>query len=166
MKQIAIKMDFETSTIHWYDKSMSFHTPDYFNNKPLLRKVLSNEPFSVAEAYIAQNESSIVDGAEKYRETDISELCNQQDHLSLVQRNKLNEILSNHQQLFKGLENRQLGIFPTWDYHIDLMLRAKAFHIKQLYSIALHMREALTKEILHQIQLGILERTYAVGILF
>ena len=60
MKKIALQMDFATSTIEWLGKSMTFHPRNYFKDNATLRKVLSNEPYSVAEAYI-----QYVDAADK-----------------------------------------------------------------------------------------------------
>ena len=74
MKQIALKMDFETSTITWFDKTMSFHPQLYFHDNWLLQKIVSNEPYSIAESYIAQSKQSYVDSATKYGDTNLKDL--------------------------------------------------------------------------------------------
>ena len=161
MKQICIKMDFETSTVSWYDKNMSFHPRNYFNNNELLRKVLSNEPYSVAEAYANQTTHIYQDAATKYEKTDLNSLVQQQAHLDEPSKKHLLNILQDHSILFAGLNDRQLGIFPNREYHIDLNLGAKAYHIKQPYSVPLHQQEAVKTELLRQLKLGILQRCYS-----
>ena len=159
MKRIEIQMNFATSTISWFDKEMSFHPRNYFKNNELLSKVLSNEPYAVAEAYA--NQINYADASTKYEDTDLETLISKQNHLDDSAKKTLLNILTNHSVLFQGLNNRQLGIFPNRKYHIDLQLGAKAYHIKQPYSVALHLLEPVKKEILRQLKLGILERCYS-----
>eukprot|EP00536_Pseudo-nitzschia_multiseries_P015907 jgi/Psemu1/44243/gm1.44243_g len=52
MKDIGIKMDFENSTMTWYEKIMPFHPPSYFHGKTIIQRVMSNEPYVVAECYM------------------------------------------------------------------------------------------------------------------
>ena len=158
MKQIGISMDFATSSIHWYGKEMSFHPRSFFKNNELLRKVLSNEPHSVAESYATH---MYEDAATKYEQTDLKSLVAQQEHLDDSAKKSLLGILCSHSVLFEGLNNKQLGIFPNRKYHIDLMLGAKPFHIKQPYSVALNQQEPVKIELLRQLKLGIIERCYS-----
>lgn len=162
MKQIALKMDFESSTIQWYDKEMKFHPRSYFTDSTLLRKIMSNEPYSVAESYAAQTQQEgYVDSSTKYMDTDLKALVKLQSHLTQDQQDKLLDILSNFEALFEGLNNRELGIFPNREYKIELIDGAKPFHIKQAYSIPINQREAVKKELFRQVKLGILIRCYA-----
>ena len=162
MKEIALKMDFETGTIAWFDKTMQFHPRNYFKNSTLIRKIISNEPYSVAESYVSQSKQhAYVDAATKYKDTDLSALVETQVHLAENERLSLLKILSNHSPLFEGLNDRELGIFPDREYHIDLMLGAKPFHIRQPYSIPLQQQDAVKKELLRQVKLGILVRCYS-----
>ena len=159
MKQIEIQMDFARSTISWYDKEMSFHPRNFFKNNQLLRKILANEPYSVAESYA--NQFAYTDASTTYEQTDLEALVKEQKHLDDTAKHALLSILSQNAVLFKGLNNRQLGIFPNRKYHIDLQLGAKAFHIKQPYSVALNQQTAVKTELLRQLKLGILERCYS-----
>lgn len=162
MKQIALRMDFASSTVQWFDKTMSFHPRNYFQDKNLIRKVMGNEPYSIAESYIAQaKQQAYVDSSTKYMDTDLRKLAEQQIHLSPTERSVLLKILNQNQALFEGLADRELGIFPNREYQIELIDGAKPFHIKQPYGIPLHQREAVKKELLRQVQLGILVRCYA-----
>ena len=161
MKSICISMNFAQSTVDWYGKVMSFHPRNYFSNNGILRKVLSNEPYSVAEAYATQTSHNYEDASEKYGETDLKSLVDKQSHLDSAAKGVLIEILKKHAVLFAGLNNRKLGIFPNREYHIDLMLGAKPYHIKQPYSVPLHQQNAVKTELLRQLKLGILERCYS-----
>ena len=129
----------------------------------MLRKVLSNEPYSIAESYAIHSQGSHVyeDASTKYEKTDVKTLVEKQEHLSDGEKKALFEILKRHPVLFAGLNDRQLGIFPNREYHIDLMLGAKAFHIKQPYSVPLHQQGAVKTELLRQLQLDIIERCYS-----
>ena len=107
MKKIALKMDFESSTIEWYDKFMKFHPRSYFNNSSLIRKVMTNEPFAIAESYIAQaKQQAYVYSSTKYVDTDLQDLAGQQVHLSSTQQKRLLDILNKHSSLFEGLNDR------------------------------------------------------------
>ena len=128
-----------------FDKSMSFHPRTFFQDNESLKKILSNEPYSVAEAFSSQ---VYEDATSKYHATDLPALVQSQDHLSSTTKSELLAILMSHQSLFSGLDDRQLGIFPNREYHIDLLPNAKPFHIKQPYSIPIHQQEAVKKELL------------------
>ena len=160
MKQIGITMDFARSSIMWYGKEITFHPRNFFKDNDVLRKVLSNEPYSVAESYMNQART-YQDAATKYEETDLEGLVKTQEHLDDTTKKALLDILKKHSVLFAGLNNRQLGIFPNRKYHIELQQDAKAFHIKQPYSVPLNQQEAVKTELLRQLKLGIIERCYS-----
>ena len=66
MTEVDFKPDFSTTTVWWYDKFMSFHPRSYYRDNSLIRKVISNEPYAIAEAYMNQaNCSSYLDSAPK-----------------------------------------------------------------------------------------------------
>ena len=161
MKQIGIAMNFASSTIEWIGKEMSFHPRNFFNNNELLRKVLSNEPYSVAEAYGQQATHTYEDASSKYKGTDLQQLVATQEQLDEKAKKALLNVLRHHSVLFQGLNDRQLGIFLNRKYHIDLMLGAKPFHIKQPYSVPLYQQDAVKIELLRQLKLGIIERCYS-----
>ena len=139
-------MDFENSLITLYDKSMSFHPRGYFENDDMLRKVLSNEPYVVAESFA--NQFNYEDAATKYEATDLHKLTKEQSHLSTEQQNDLFNILNEFPTLFAGLNDRPLGVFPNREYHIDLMLGAKAYHVKQPHAVPLNQCAAVKNELL------------------
>ena len=100
------------------------------------------------------------DAATKYAETDLQELVREQAHLNSEEKQDLMKILQKFPTLFEGLNNRQLGIFPNKEYHIDLMLCAKPYHIKQPYADPLNQKPAVRKELERQ-----LNRIGAISIL-
>ena len=60
MKEIEIQMDFATSTIQWLGKEMTFHQRNYFADNNIIRKILTNEPYSIAEAYANQTHTYVL----------------------------------------------------------------------------------------------------------
>ena len=72
-------------------------------------------------------------------------------------------ILIQNKKLFESLEGKTLGIFPDREFDIELLPGAVPFHIKQPYSIPLHQRDAVKKELLWQLSLGIIVRCYATA---
>lgn len=141
---------------------MQFHPQNYFDNKALLHKVMSAEPHAIAESYSHQAIQQLyVDGVTKYEKTDLHKLVTKQNHLSYYEKQALLPILLQNEELFEGLNDKELGIFPNQTFHIDLQQGATPYHVKQPYSIPLPQQEAVKKEIDQQVKLGILERCYA-----
>ena len=164
MSEAQFKLDFSTNTVSWYDEEMSFHARSYFNDMCLIEKCTSNKPIAVAEMYTAQAKRvAYVDSSTKYEETDLIQLAQNQKHLDDDTRGELQSMLLENAKLFESLEGRTLGIFPDREFNIELIPGAVPFHIKQPYSIPLHQRAAVKRELLRQLSLGILERCYATA---
>ena len=131
MKQIAVSMDFASSTINWLDKSIQFHPRNFFQNKDLVWKIITNEPCTV-DALIATSKSAVhVDSETKHKDTDLSDLINQQKHLSAIEKSQLLDVLPPHKASFSGLDDRQLGVFPDEECHLHPKPNSKPFHLKQ-----------------------------------
>ena len=95
-------------------------------------------------------------------ETNPNHLVSQQDHLTAEHKVMPLRTLQKHEQLFEGLDHKQLGdMFPDCEHHIDLNLGAKACHIKQSHSILLDQVNATKVETQRQVNLGIVERCCA-----
>ena len=162
MSVAEFKLDFSVNTVLWYDKSMSFHARSYFNNACLIEECTTNEPFAIAEAYnIQSSRTAYVDSAAKYKETDLIKLAYDQAHLSIETRSELQTMLVCESKLFQSLEGKTLEIFPDREFYIELVPGAVPFHVKQPYSIPLHQRNAVKKELICQLGLGIITRCYA-----
>ena len=120
-----------------------------------MQKIPTNEPHSTAEAC-----ANVIcdDAAAKHTNIDLNWLVSQQDHPTLEKKEALLKTLQKHSQLFEGLKNKQFGIFPNRDCHIDLHVGAKAHHIKQPHSIPLTQQPAVKTEIKRKVDLGIVEK--------
>lgn len=139
MRESKFKLDFSNNTVVWYDKEMSFHACNNFGNNVLIKKVISNEPTDIAEAYNAQSQpTAYVDSAKKYEETNTSKLYCEQVHFNKEVCSKLEVILQSNKKLFEYLEGKALEIFPDSDFCIELILGPVPFHFKKPYSIPLH----------------------------
>eukprot|EP00536_Pseudo-nitzschia_multiseries_P010528 jgi/Psemu1/26209/gm1.26209_g len=104
MRGLVMRMDVKACTIEWYEKTMHFHPRNYFDNKSMLHKVMSAEPHSVAKSYSNKAvQQAYADGTYKYEKTDLHKL-----------------ILLENEELFEGLNDKELGIFPNQEFHIDL----------------------------------------------
>ena len=76
MRESEIKLDFSNNTVIWYETEISFHARKYFSNNELIKKVISNEPIAIAEAYNVQVQRTVyVDSAKKHAENNIPKLC-------------------------------------------------------------------------------------------
>ena len=72
-------------------------------------------------------------------------------------------MLVQESKLFWSFEGKTLGISPDREFHIERVPGAVPFHVKQPYSIPLHQRDAVKKELLCQLGLGIILRCYATS---
>ena len=132
------------SKVTWQGKEMPPHPRKHFDDKHTLHQALTNEPHSTAEAC-----ANVVndDTATKCTNANRNQLVLQQDHSTLECKEMLLKTLQKHIQPFEGLDNKQLGIFPNQEHHIDLNQGAKACHIEQLCSVPLNQTSAVKTEI-------------------
>lgn len=140
MSKHHFQLDSSDTKVVWYDKEISLYARSCFENNNLIKKVLSNEAVAVAvtvaeteaEAYNAQSVQTLfVDSSKKYKETNIKALVREQAHLDQDTKNKLRVILLANKKIFESLEGKALSIFPDWEFHIELILSAVSFHVKQ-----------------------------------
>ena len=72
-------------------------------------------------------------------------------------------MLVRENKLFLSLEGKTLRISPDREFNIELVPDVVSFHVKQPYSISLHQRNAVKKELLRQLGIGIITRCYAIA---
>ena len=119
--------------------------------------MLSNEPHSTAEA--CADITSCDDASAKCKETDLLQLVQEQKHLSEAHEQTLQLILTSHLESLEGLNDKELGMFPNRECHIDLMLGVKPHHIKQPCAVPLNQCTTVKNELFWQVQLGIIVGT-------
>ncbi len=75
----------------------------------------------------------------------------QLDHLNAQQKTDLWQVLNEHTKLFDGT----LGVYPHRTFHIDLVPEATPKHFRS-YAIPVIHLEAIKKELIHLVKMGVL----------
>ena len=89
----------------------------------------------------------------KYQKVTASEVASKQEHLFESERTKLEDMLSNFEEVFDG----KLGCYPHQKVHLELIDGAQPF-CKKAYSVA-HTNEKLFKDELNNLcNDGVLEK--------
>jgi hypothetical protein len=88
---------------------------------------------------------------QKYEKVLVDDVIDQLDHLNAQQKNDLKRVLNEHIKLFDGT----LGVYPHRKFHIDLMPGAVPKHSRP-YAIPVIHLEALKKELIHLVKIGVL----------
>ena len=92
----------------------------------------------------------------KYEKVDSEEVAELQKHLLPHRRKELGALLKCFNKLFDGT----LGCYPHCKMHIELIDGARPVHMRP-YAVPYHNRELFQKELLHLVDLGVLERISA-----
>ena len=152
---------FSDNTVKWFGRSIDLKPNDYFNSTTYFNDVnaMSNRVQDELES-----EDDVPDiGFEcfaaspilerKYQKVTATEVASKQEHLSESERTKLEDMLSNFEEVFDG----KLGCYPHQKVHLELVQGAQPF-CKKAYSVA-HANEKLFKDELDNLcKDGVLEK--------
>ena len=158
LRNIKIKIDFETEELIWYDKSIKFHTTQYFQDRTAIQAALTVPPYRVQkalnESYAYKMSGQIK--AAQYEFVDVQEVVNSQDHLSPKQRDELYKLLQKYQRLFNG----KLGCYPKKKFKIKLKPGTIPYHCKQPFPVPMSKMKVTKDELDRQELAGILAKIY------
>jgi competence CoiA-like predicted nuclease len=152
---IGLDTCFSTRTTNWLDQKLPMKKSKFWEDPVLM--YLALEPY-VEEFERKENEckcitslSSIKDA--KYEKVNTKEVAANQSHLMQQQRDDLARVLAKHETLFDGT----LGKYPHKKIHLELPVRAEPVHQKA-YPVTHAHQAAFQKELLHLVEIGVLER--------
>jgi len=140
-------------TCKWYGLSVPFHRPDFFEDKRLIREILTVPSSRTANL---EKESYAAAAVTQTKDTfaSVEEVAMSQTHLSSKQQAELLDVLKKFPRLFDG----SLGRYPKRKFHIALKPDSKPYHCKGPYSVAYQNLEVLKHELNRQVELDILAR--------
>ena len=145
MKFLGIDIKFSQMEIEWEGASIPFRDVEELN-KGLFH---ANEPDSLLDE--AERIKKILDA--KYEAADLEKVCQNQEHLSHDEQQKLFQLLRKYEQLFDGT----LGKWTGSKVSLELAENAKPYHAKAFPVPRVHY-ETLRKEVERLCEIGVLKR--------
>ena len=115
IRQAGMNVNFDEAKVTWKDEKMPLHPRNHFQDNQPIQKNLTNEPCPTAKAHA----NTIIhdDTATECEETDPQKLAANQVQSAPNQRHQLPQALKKHACSFEGLDNEQLGMFPSRKHH-------------------------------------------------
>ena len=164
MKKLGIKLDFETSTIHWKGQSSPM--------KPLLSPQRQSRFQQVQQQFLASLEdkadsigpqglefetnffTSLKLNESEYQKHEVDEVAAKQTHLTAAQQQELKPLLRKFTKLFSG----KLGSYPHRKMHLDVDRQAlKRLRYQRPYPIPHVNYDVFYQELQRLVELGVLE---------
>ena len=164
MKKLGIKLDFETSTIHWKGQSSPM--------KPLLSPQRQSRFQQVQQQFLASLEdkadsigpqglefetnffTSLKLNESEYQKHEVDEVAAKQTHLTAAQQQELKLLRRKFTKLFSG----KLGSYPHRKMHLDVDRQAlKRLFYQRPYPIPHVNYDVFYQELQRLVELGVLE---------
>lgn len=148
LSDIGIKMDFETRTMQWMDRTVNMK----FRNE-LAQSEIQEIMYEDFDPWLMDDdeEQYLLDA--KYESKTPAEIASAQKHLTLMEQRKLEDVLSKVKELFDG----SLGHYNGGKIKLELEDGAVPFHSKA-YSIPISQQQAFKKELQHLVEIGVLSK--------
>ena len=144
LKQLKIKLDFETDKIYWADAHVPMKLPS-----------CTKQDMYVQESKHLEDETNRIKNIleAKYEPADLNEIVNECKHLTITQRKSLLNLLNKHRDLFDGT----LGKWKEEKLNIELKPGAQPFH-SRAYPVPKLYEETLKLEVDRLCKIGVLKK--------
>jgi transposase InsO family protein len=160
LKRYGIDLQFSDSTIRWEDSSMPMHPQGFYTDErledvklylenPELEELMNGDETGIDESFL----QTILES--KYEKQDLRSVAEAQQHLTVEQRQRLEEVLRKHERLFDGTLGKWNGV----KVDIELKPDAVPFHCKRPMRIPHIHLETLKNETDRLCAIGVLEKT-------
>ena len=155
MSRYGIDLCFSQQQIRWDGMVTNMKRPDEVRTcnvdaQAILEEV-DDETDVIEQFWNEHHAQQILDS--KYEKTDLLRVAQDQDHLTIEQRDALYHVLEQYEDLFAG----QLGTWPGEEISVELTPDAKPFHCGQPIRIPHSQKDTLKKEVDRLVELGVLE---------
>jgi hypothetical protein len=143
MTKFGIDLCFKDQCIRWDGISCEMRKKGYWNKESLLMSQLYfSEPQAIQELTDEDQmyHQRILDSL--YERQDLAAISKGCEHLSLLQQNRLLEILNQHEDLFTG----RLGTWPDFEVDIQLKPDSMPHHTARPYRLPQVYVDTLKKE--------------------
>ena len=157
LQKAGIDLKYSTGMVEWYGTTLPMRLPPDPNDTEDYVHVIDDYLIQMEDEYFGDDwmdqylAQPILDA--KYDKTDVSQVAQDQEHLTEQQKDDLRAILKKHEELFSG----KLGLYPHKKVHIELEEGAKPVHARPYPVPHVHM-ETFEKELNHLVALGVLSR--------